>query len=163
MWLDLGAVQSGLLLRLQHRRARLIVADLPAAQVDAAKLWYLPESLLAPDRWDRPVDRVLVWDLLDYLDAEKMRQLTDQLADHLAPQCCIHALIHYSSPGMPAQPGGWRFDHAGALHSTTRTDKTLPAPRYSPKALEKAMPRLRVERTVLLNNGMQEFILTLRD
>lgn len=162
VWLDLGSAQDGLLLRLGSRRARLIVADLPAAIEQGSKSWHLPDSLVTPSSWDRPVDRVLVWDLLDYLAAAEMGELGEQLSGHLSPRGRVHALVHYSTPGMPARPGKWRFDRDGALHSATVSGEMVPAPRHSPKALEKAMPQFRVERTVLLNNGMQEFLLRVR-
>jgi len=161
VWLDLGTAQNGLLLRLRNRRARLIVADLPASRADLPTQWYLPDAQLPPQSWHHPVDRILAWDLLDYLDAPQIRQLAERLASHAAPQCRMHALVHYAAPGMPAQPGSWRFDRDGALHAATISSTLVPAPRYSPKALEKAMPQFRVERTVLLNNGMQEFIFAL--
>lgn len=163
VWLDLGAAQDGLLLRLGQRRARLLVADLPAAIEQGQTPWHLPDALIAPSSWDRPVDRMLVWDLFDYLAAQQMRELGEQLSSHLSPQGRIHALVHYSTPGMPERPGKWRFDRDGALlHSGMVGTALVPAPRHSPKALEKAMPHLQVERTVLLNNGMQEFLLRLR-
>jgi hypothetical protein len=140
----------------------VIVADLPAAIEQGHTPWHLPDALVAPSSWDRAVDRVLVWDLLDYLAATEIRELGEQLSSHLSPSGRVHALVHYSTPGMPAHPGKWRFDRDGALHSATVSGEMVPAPRHSPKALEKAMLRFRVERTVLLNNGMQEFLLRLR-
>ncbi len=91
-----------------------------------------------------------------------MLQLAERLAAHAAPHCRMHALVHYAAPGMPAQPGTWRFDRDGALHSSMIAAEQVPAPRHSPKALEKMLPQFRVERTVLLNNGMQEFMFALR-
>ena len=163
IWLDLGPAQNGLLIRLQARRGCVVVADLPRALAAGRPRWHLPESVLPEQHWRRALNRILVWNLFDYLDPIQLGELARQLAPRAAPGCRIHALIHYALPDMPDAPPIWRTDLDGNFESVASDDPVRSAPRHSPKALEKAMPEFRVERTVLLNNGMQEFVLSVRN
>ena len=50
-------------------------------------------------------------------------------------------------------------DHSLRIVANTR--KMRPAPRYSPEDLGLCMPDYRLERAMLLRNGMQEFLFRL--
>lgn len=162
VWVDLGSVQHGLLARLQNRRARLLVVDQSRARIDGRKDWYRPDALLPPEYWDETVDFVLCWDLLNYMNADQLARFSVQVAGHATGQTRLHALIHYSNREMPDQPCHCRLAHGDELHRNCLPGASVQAPRYSPKALEKAMPEWSVERTILLNNGMQEFVFVAR-
>lgn len=140
----------------------MLVADLPSARAERLPDWHRPERLLPARHWKRPLDRVLAWNLFDYLDQAQLKQLSGQIVRHAAPGCRFHALIHYASPEMPQEPPQWRFLATGGFEFGLASGATRAGQRYSLKALEKAMPDLRVERTVLLNNGMQELVLAIR-
>jgi len=157
---DLAAVQPGLLERLTGTRTRLVVADLPARRAAGAADWYLLDAAMPAAYWREPVDVVLCWDLLNYLDAGQLAATALALRERAAPGCRIHALIQYSALTMPAHPGRMRINSALELRTVSPTGEghDIAAPRYSPKALNKAMPALSVERTMLLGNGMQEFV-----
>lgn len=161
-WLDLGPLQSGLLCRLEAARARLIIADLASARHEARAQWYLPERLLPGQFWDRPFDCVLLWDLPDYMQSSELQALGSWLAGRLKPEARMHMLVHYARPEMPAEPAFWRLNPQGEARPEFSCIESATAPRYSPKALQKLMPQMNVEQTVLLNNGMQEYTLTLR-
>ena len=162
VWLDLGPLREGLVRRLNHRRTRLLVADLPRARAEGRKDWYRPQALLTEVFWSEPVGIVLAWDLLNYADADQLTRLSAQLAEHADHGSQLHALIHYSAPTMPDRPCDCRLIQGNELEFTEPDGPATTAPRYSPRALEKAMPDFRVDQTVLLNNGMQEFLLTRR-
>lgn len=155
-WLDLGAVHPGIVDALAAARARIVVANLDplAPAVDSA--WRAGSTLVRALR-ARPVERVLCWDLLNYLTPEDLGKLARRLLSFAAPACRVHALIAYSRSEMPAAPLQIRRLADGQLESRA-VEAQIAAPRFSPKALEKAMPGLQVDRTLLLNNGMQEFI-----
>lgn len=162
VWLDLGPAHDGLIARLRPRRACVLVADLPAARAAQRPEWYRPDRLLPARHWARAVNRVLVWNLFDYLEPDQLGELAAQLAHHAAPGCKVHALIHYAAPEMPEEPPLWRLHAGGGFNDRRPAGSLRAAPRHSPKALEKAMPEWRVERMVLLTNGMQEFVLAVR-
>jgi len=158
VWVDLGQAQAGLIDRLVGTPSRLIVTDLPRSLAADQTPWHRPETVLHEAVWNESVDGFLCWDLLNYMQAEELAELSRGIALRGGQACTVHALIHYSARMMTAMPADFRLDRDLQLAVSTSGDSTRPAPRYSPKALEKAMPELRVERTMLLNNGMQEFL-----
>lgn len=157
VWWDLGAAKAALVNRLAPAAPRLIVSNWPTA--DSAS----ETSLLAGALSVRPLDCVLCWDLLNYQGQAELARLSSQIEQYAHPDCRVHALIVYATPQMPAKPCNYRVDADFRLHTTGTQTGQIDAPRYSPKALEKAMPALKVQKTMLLNNGMQEFLLGLRD
>jgi len=162
VWVDLGRAQGGLAAHLSGQPNRLLVADLPRARLDGNPQWFLPDRVLPGNFWRESADRFLCWDLLNYMDPDELNALSSCIANHASGDCRMHALIHYSGTTMSAQPGRFVLDDnleltLGASDAANRT-----SPRYSPKALEKSMPDLQVERTLLLNNGMQEFMFSVR-
>lgn len=162
IWLDLGRIQAGLVARLGQCGGRLLVADLPSepalgeTQPSLDKYW--PKACR-----NAPADRICAWNLFDYCQPAGLNQLAREMAARSAPNCLVHALIQYSSAEMPAFPGTIRLEETGEVRIVPVTANQYPAPRYSPRRLEKLMPRFVVEQTMLLNNGMQEMLLRLRD
>ena len=158
-WADLGRAQAGRLARLSRDRARIFVFDLPALRAGGGTWTRLDRAgLPAPDE---AVQAFLGWDLLNYMTAGELGELAASMAAHADSGCRLHALIQYSSKTMPQWPGAHSLDENFALQPAD-PGEAMPAPRYSPKALEKALPQWRVESTMLLNNGMQEFLFALR-
>lgn len=158
---DLCALQQGVIDAIAGTRTRLVVLDLPERRVRTSRRWHGLDVGQAADPWREPLDAVLCWDLLNYLEAGELAELADALAARAAPHCRIHALIQYSAVDMPNEPGRIQLDADRSLLPTAGAGDPTPrraSPRYSPKALEKAMPALTVDRTMLLGNGMQEFI-----
>lgn len=162
VWADLGSAQSGLVERLAGSRNHLIVADLPAALSDADAQWHIPDKVLDERFWVEPVDCFLCWDLLNYMRPEQLAETAGRIARRSRVGGNVHALIQYSGTTMSRAPGRYRLDDENQLQVVPTQSPPTKTPRYSPKALEKAMPQLRVERTMLLNNGMQEFLFSVR-
>ncbi|HKL53969.1 MAG TPA: hypothetical protein VJ902_08420 [Wenzhouxiangellaceae bacterium] len=162
VWADLGSAQSGLVEQLTGGRNRLIVADLPGALGDDDAQWHLPDQVLEEAFWFEPVDYFLCWDLLNYMSLEQLGELSRRVARRTRAESRVHALIQYSGTSMSETPGRYDLEADGLLRVARVDARSIGTPRYSPKALEKAMPDLRVERTMLLNNGMQEFMFGIR-
>jgi len=162
VWADLGSAQSGLVERLSGGRNRLIVADLPGALEGGEPLWHHPDTVLAEKFWAGPVDFFLCWDLLNYMRPEQLGELSSRIARRARSGSSVHALIQYSGTSMSETPARYGLSADDRLTVVPVDAPSTKTPRYSPKALEKAMPELRVERTMLLNNGMQEFIFDVR-
>lgn len=163
--LDLGRARAGTVDLFSAYRCRLDIVDLPG-QLDRLPLesddpqsverWL--DGLLPPQRGES-VDLVLCWNLLNYLPAAVIEALGRRLADRASPHARLHALIEYSATRMPAAPSS--FAPSGMELFADPTDKAgedVPAPRYSPKELEKRLPGFASEKTVLLGNGMQEYL-----
>lgn len=159
--LDCGAARAGTISLLSRYRCRLDILDLAEAlpelnaQADPqARTATLARRL--PEVQDEPAELVFCWNLLNYLQPGDISALIERLLPLLAPAARLHALIEYSSPLMPASPGHWVPDQNGRLFADQGDVEQIPAPRYSPKALERMMPQLKPERSMLLGNGLQE-------
>ena len=117
---------------------------------------------------ETPIDVVLCWNLLDYLDAPALRSLIQHLSPRLSEQARVHAVTSYSDTSMPAQPPRWaprltaEQVEQGLVEEVTVTvldDAQRNAPRYTPRQLESLLPGLRIDSSMLLSNGMQEHLL----
>jgi hypothetical protein len=161
--LDLGNIRSGTVELFSAYRCRLDIANLPdvlplpRVEDDPEVRYRALASVFAPHD-SEALDLVLCWNLLNYLEREDIRQLIELLAPRLKPDTRLHALMEYASPLMPATPGAWVPDARARLHASQVDENQTDAPRYKPKELERLMPQLKPERTVLLGNGLQEFL-----
>lgn len=161
--LDLGPVRSETVALLTPYRCRLDIADLADGlqalddEPDPVLLRARAEALLPPPRTE-PIDIVLCWDLLNYLQRPAIAALMGALSARMRPGAFAHLLIVYSGTTMPARPSRFAPLPDGRLVETATTDARRNAPRYSPEDLGKCMRGLRSESASLLRNGMQEFL-----
>lgn len=161
--LDLGPVRAETVALLTPYRCRLEIADLADSlealdqEPDPALLRDRVEALLPRPRQE-PVDIVLCWDLLNYLQRPAISALMNGISGRMRPGAFAHLLIVYSGTSMPARPSRFAPLPDGRLVETATTDARRNAPRYSPEDLGKCMRGLRSESATLLRNGMQEFL-----
>jgi hypothetical protein len=161
--LDLGPVRSETVALLTPYRCRLDIADLAEGlealnqEPDPALMRERVEALLPPPRQE-PVDILLCWDLLNYLQRPAIIALMTSLSGRMRPGAFAHLLIVYSGTSMPARPSRFAPLPDGRLVETPTTDARRNAPRYSPEDLGKCLRGLRSESATLLRNGMQEFL-----
>jgi len=165
--LDLGRARAGTVELFGGYRCRLDIADMPAhlsalpdiedeGGSQAVERWL--DGLLPPTRGET-VDLVLCWNLLNYLPAAVIEALGRRLAERASPRARLHALIEYQATRMPAVPASFAPVGRQLLADPARGDPgAIPAPRYSPKELEKRLPGFGSEKTMLLGNGMQEYL-----
>ena len=161
--LDLGMVRSGTVELFSAYRCRLDVVSLPAslsqlASRDEAEDRKACLGRLFDTQEREPLDLILCWNLLNYLQRADIRDLLELLAPRLKYGTRLHALVEYASPLMPATPGFWIPDMNARLHASQVDQEQTESPRYKPKELERMMPQLGPERTVLLGNGLQEYL-----
>lgn len=165
--MDLGPAQAATVAFFNSFRCRLDIIDLPSEleRIDAAAdpllLKEQAESVL-PTHRNEATDIVLCWDLLNYMQRPLLTAVMERVAVRLQPGSLVHALIVYSSRHMPVSPGNYfpGNDSGGAdyLVNMPVTTEVREAPQYTPETLLRCMPAYRVERAVLLSNGMQEFL-----
>lgn len=114
----------------------------------------LPESLFGG------ADLILCWDLLDYLDANAIRCLALHLRQLVSPGAALHAIVGYGVSSIPSSPLGYLLANEGFSRPAPRPgDAGRKPPRHSSGELQRLMPDWRVERSVLLRSGFQEYML----
>jgi len=166
--LDLGQARSSMLALLEGRRCHMYVANLQEAFAahDApedtdriAEIAGTLHALCEPE----PVDLVFAWDFLNYLEGDALAAFMAALAERCRPGALVHALIVYSERMMPQVPGLVVPVAAGKLVNRGQSQSARVAPRYSPDDLRRCTSAYDVDSVRLLSNGMQEYLLRLRE
>lgn len=161
--LDLGKVCPQVITLFGGHRCRVEIADVAQElelldrDLEREALRHAAEGALPP-RLAEPVDLVLCWDTLNYLNRDALRALMGQIADRCRPGSRVHALIYYAGRQMPAEPGHYVPMGDGSLTNMAACTQLRDAPRYSPEDLQLCLPAFTTERAMLLGNGMQEFL-----
>lgn len=161
--LDLGAAHSSTLELFERFRCRIEIVD-ARNDIDALNGVGEPRDLeaavaaLLPEAGADPLDIVLCWDLLNYLDRRALAALMAALAPRTRPGGLAHALIVYLESRMPTRPGDYVPLEDFRLRNLGQSLADRAAPRYSPEDLKLCMPGFAIERGRLLGNGMQEFL-----
>ncbi len=160
--LDLGEPHAQTVEFFSGLRVRLIVGSaVPelmgfGAEDDEAELERRLKALL-PDSQVGGVQVVLAWDVLNYLQPRVVEALMSRLADLLPRGGLVHGFLAYGSKVLPETPRalviqpGCRVRALPAAGTGARK-----APGCSTGELQRLMPGFRVERAILLGDGMQE-------
>jgi len=166
--LDLGPARSNTLEAVDGLRCRLDILDLPELfdqqPVEPATDETGPDRLIhaiskrLPPQLGEQADLVFCWTLLNYLEPRQISGLFALLDRRLAPQVRIHALIESSATRMPAEPAAVGAQGREQILIESNDAASRPAPRYASGLLEKSMPGFKAERTMLLGNGMREYL-----
>ncbi len=105
-------------------------------------------------------DLVLCWDLLNYLEGPVFAAFAAHLAPLLRKGTRVHALI-WSQPRMPLAPARFRILEPGRM-AVEAGPAVRECPRYTQRDLERQLPGLRVQRSMLLRSGVQEYLFQAR-
>ncbi|MCU7845376.1 MAG: hypothetical protein KZQ93_16220 [Candidatus Thiodiazotropha sp. (ex Monitilora ramsayi)] len=163
--LEPGSTSSGSLALLQGKRCRLLVANATLAlsalsekSQDTASLSQEVASLIF-DAGTEKVDTVLCWDLLNYFSLPLIKTFTSRLAAIMAPGGVVHAYIHSAYATMPQYPQRYSPQEDGLVLRLDRDPDARKTPRYSFGDLEKHADGLHIDHSMLLRNGIQEYLL----
>ncbi len=165
--LEPGATNASLLALMEGKRCCLLVADaaraLSALSDESADAAFLEEKVgeLIPGAGREKVDTVLCWDLLNYLDPPLLAAFAARLLTIMSPTGVIHAYVHSAHASMPQYPQRYRALGSDLVARMDHDAADRKTPRYSAWDLEKHGIGLRVERSMLLRNGMQEYLLSI--
>ena len=155
--LDLGAASEANVAHFSGTRCRLGIAH-AMAELAAASAEEVDLEAILPRRLFGGTDLFLCWDLMDYLDQGVIRRLGAHLLSLANPGAQLHALVAYGVPLVPSQPRGYRLGDGGVLPSPVpASDPGCRPPRHSSGELQRFLPDWRVDRSVLLRNGFQEY------
>lgn len=163
--LDIGPARPATLSFFRHTRCRLTVADaLPGlaalgeeSDPEPKLVRYRLKELL-PVAAERPWQRVLLWDVLDYLPASLLEAFAARLASSLADGAVLHGFLTASGATVPADPPVYSILDDNRL-ACERAPGIRPAPRHSLWYLQRNMPGFVVDRSVLHRNGRQEHLI----
>jgi hypothetical protein len=103
-------------------------------------------------------DAVLAWDLLDYLGPAGLAVLGERLAPHCHPRTLLHAMVAREGR-LPAQPARWEIVDDHTIRQWPQAGPLLDTVRLTDASLQRALGAFRVDRSYLLQNSLQEFLL----
>lgn len=168
---DIGPARSATIAFFQQFRCRLYIEDAVAAltqrdtaqadeEDDAQRFAARRQTALrAPPNGQ--IDAVLCWDLFDYLSRPRLAALALHIAPWLRPGGYLHAFIA-ARPEIPDRPGRFAVLDETTISYTPTPGPPRAAPRYHQIDLGRLMPQFAIERSVLLRNGLQEYLLRRR-
>ncbi len=106
-----------------------------------------------------PVDVVLAWDLLNYLDRDRIRALADRLSRLCGAGAHLFAML-LTGPQIPREPGSYPIlDGGRQLLYRVDAAATRPGPRYRPADIDSLCRGFATDRNFLLRHGVQEYLL----
>ena len=162
--LDLGPARAANLAVLSRLRCRLLLENFHElvstfrgdVAEDKASLanWF---EQWAPGVSPGSIDVVIAWDILNYLSTELCKAFVDLLAPLLKPGAYVYLLV-YSQKDMSAQPIPFKIISDDRLECQPPTKATRPAPRFNQTDLKKFFIHYSVVKSVLLRNGIQEYL-----
>lgn len=114
-----------------------------------------------PKPGGRPIDLILAWDLLNYLERAQLTQLGQYLGRLCRRESLLFALIA-NQKQISSTPTRFLIIDADTLRYETSSKGIRTAPQYKEPDLDRLMPAFEVETSFLLRNGMQEYVLTSR-
>ena len=161
--LDLGPPRSATVGYLSEYRCRLGIADALLELVDADAVLQGSEAeeylhRILPVRSFAGSELILCWALPDYLSHAGIRALGQHLASLAVRGTILHMLIAYGAAAIPSRPVAHSLTSDGVLVDRPPAgDPGCRPPRHSSGELQRLLPDWRVERSVLLSNGLQEY------
>jgi hypothetical protein len=114
-----------------------------------------------PNSDNDTLDLVLLWDLPNYLDKPVLSALIAYLAPHVSKRTVLHTYIH-TRQSMPAQPGDYSLTREKNVMVEMPAAWNASSPMYYQELLHKIFTPFRVDRGMLLANGLQEYILRMK-
>jgi hypothetical protein len=126
-------------------------ADLPQPSVFARCLPCLTNAATA-------LDLILLWDLPNYLNKRLLSELIDFLRPYITPRTVLHIYIH-TRQTMPNKPGDYRLLSEQLVQADIAPSWNASSPMYYQELIHKVFAPFRVDRGMLLGNGLQEYIL----
>jgi hypothetical protein len=162
--LDLGSARSANLEMLSKFRCRLFIED--AHELASALSGNSAEDKAALVHWfeqwaggvsAESIDVVIAWDIFNYLDSELCRTFVELLMPLLRPGAYIYLSV-YSQKDMPALPIRFTIIADDRLEYQPLSKATRPSPRFNQTDLKKRLPQFSIVKSVLLRNGMQEYL-----
>jgi hypothetical protein len=162
--LDVGPARAANLEVLSRLRCRLLIEDIhelistfrgDAAEDKAALANWFEQWV--PGVNPGSIDVVIAWDIFNYLNPELCKAFIDLLAPLLKPGAYVYLLV-YSQKDMSAQPIPFKIISDDRLEYHPPTKVTRPAPRFTQTDLKKYFSQYNVVKSVLLRNGIQEYL-----
>jgi hypothetical protein len=106
---------------------------------------------------DEQFDVMLIWDLINYFNAEELKVLVRYLGADYARGGYFFAM-GATAKEMPAMPTNYKILTAETLLYSTNSQDMRICPRYTPRDLALLMAGFHINSSYILRNGFQEYV-----
>jgi hypothetical protein len=162
--LDLGSVVGSNVEFFSQFGCKLYIEDLYAAltartsseEGDLAGPEFFADFLNLQD--DTQLDVVLAWDRFNYLQRKELAHFGVLLRRYCRPGALLFAQISFLKQ-IPAQPYRFKIKDEQHLIYERTTGVERPSPRFAPAEVTGLLKGFRVDRSFLLQHGIQEYLL----
>jgi len=159
--LDLGASQNENLVFLGQFCGNIVIHDVVGARGEAlsaprASLFQVGSEALAIDAGSG-FDAILLWDLLHYVEPTQAGAFVARLASLARPGALLLLLAAGTTP-IPLTPIRFKIRDRDHLVYEVPNERRGPAPRFTPRRVERLMEGFSPVRSFQLRNGLQEFL-----
>lgn len=111
-----------------------------------------------PNGQDKALDIILFWDLPNYLEQSTLQGVIDHLVSRTDHHTILHTYIH-TRQHMPQAPAEFRLYGNNQVMVEINSPWTRICPMFYQELLHKILGPFRVQRGMLLANGLQEYVL----
>lgn len=106
------------------------------------------------------LDMILLWSLPNYLSPSHLKELVKYLMTFTSRRVMLHAYI-YNSEKMPAEPVSYTIRTDKTVAMSRPSDINVNCPLYHLAELQKYFSPLKVEHSMILSSGVQEYVFTI--
>jgi hypothetical protein len=162
--LDLGPPIGSNIKFLSALSCRVRIADLHRSLCAESLESRQPEAIgallerLLPMAPDERFDAMLAWDVLDYLRPDQVSSLMARLTPVCRPGALALVMVS-TRRQIPARPARYRIVNRETMDCEAPLPPARPCPQYTQLDLAHMMPGFSVRRSILLRNGIQEYLL----
>lgn len=133
------------------------------------------EQINTPTKWHRTLvknmgfykrdhvglDAILLWGLPNYLNSEQLNGLLKYLLPQSTDHCYLHMYI-YNSEKMSEYPSNYRiYSDNKVLVVQQKNSAIIKCPGYNLRHIEKLLNPFKLEHSVMLSSGIQEYLFQL--
>lgn len=122
--------------------------DINSILANAIQFYQQPEPAL---------DMILLWSLPNYLSPAHLKALVQYLLTYASRRVMLHAYI-YNSEKMPAEPATYSVRPDLTVAMTPSSESLSNCPLYHLAELHNCFAPLKVEHSVILSSGVQEYV-----
>jgi hypothetical protein len=161
--LDLGPAVGSNISYLSGFSTSIRVADIvgdrnPLSQSDdleESEIQQLAEEAL-PDTWGT-FDLVLAWHLFDYLDERPAKAVAGRFRELCGDAGCVFAVVT-TTDEMPVVPPRYTIVDRGNVSVVIESLDRVQCPKWPPAMIGRFLKGFSIERSVVLRQGLQEFV-----
>jgi hypothetical protein len=135
------------------------IHNLDSKAIDTPHKWHraLVKSLGFYKRDKANLDIVLLWGLPNYLPADKLKELIAYLLPQTSNRLLLHTYI-YNTQQISATPADYHITNENKVKMAPNSTGQINCPLYHLSDLQDFFNPLKVEHSVMLSSGIQEYL-----